>query len=147
MAIAVFDYTAWQTRYPEFNGAVSESMAALLFAEAGLYLDNTDGSRVTDPARRLLYLNMIVAHLAALSGVLEAGGKPTGLVGRVTSATEGSVSVSVETGLAPGTGGWWTQTPYGFAFWSATKRLRSATYVPGIQPSFEPMYGRGAWRR
>lgn len=147
MAIAVFSYDNWLTRYPEFTGAVSESMAALLFAEAGIYLDNTDGSPVVDTARRLIYLNMIVAHLASLSGVLEAGGKPTGLVGRVTQATEGSVAVTVDSGLAAGTGGWWAQTPYGFAFWSATKRLRSATYVPGRQPSFEPMYGRGTWLR
>ena len=146
MAVAVFDYTAWQTRYPEFNGAVSQALAALLFAEAGaLYLDNTDASPVADVTRRLMLLGMIVAHLAAVSGALEAGGKPTGIVGRITEATEGSVSVKAAT-FAPGTSDWWSITSYGFAFWSATKRLRSARYVPAAQPMQEP-FGAGLWRR
>ena len=146
MAVAVFDYTAWQTRYPEFNGAVSAELAALLFDEAGLlYLNNTDASPVADVARRLLLLNMIVAHLAAVSGALEVGGKPTGIVGRVTEATEGSVSVKAAT-FAPGTSDWWSITSYGFAFWTATKRLRSARYVPAAPLMQEP-FGAGLWRR
>lgn len=146
MAIAVFDYTAWLTRYPEFDGAVSAELAALLFTEAGLiYLNNTDASPVADAARRLLLLNMVVAHLAAIGGALEAGGKPTGIVGRITEGTEGSVSVKAAA-FAPGTSDWWGITSYGLAFWAATKRLRSARYVPAPPPMQEP-FGAGLWRR
>lgn len=145
MAIAVFDYAAWVLRYPEF-GAVSEQRAALFFAEAGLYLDNTDASPVQDANRRLLYLNMLTAHIAALSGALEASGKPNGLVGRVSSASEGSVSVSVDSGLVPGTAAWFQQTNYGLAFWQATKTYRSAMYVPAQPYNFEPWSG-ATWRR
>ncbi|MBN4683730.1 DUF4054 domain-containing protein, partial [Pandoraea nosoerga] len=49
MAVATFDYAAWITLFPEFQGAVSEERAALLFAQAGLlYLNNTDCSTVQD---------------------------------------------------------------------------------------------------
>lgn len=141
MAVAVFDYAAWAARYPEFEGRVDASRAASFFTEAGLYLDNTDQSRVQDVGARLMLLNMVVAHLAALSGALEANGQPTGLVGHVTLATQGSVSVSTHTGLIPGSAVWWNQTPYGLSFWAATARFRSASYRAVAQPQFE------RWRR
>lgn len=145
MAIAVFDYTAWSTRYPELAGAVDQALATALFAEAGLYLDNTDYSPVQDVATRLILLNMIVAHLAALGGALD-GGTPSGMVGRVTSASEGTVRVEVDSGLEPGGAAWFAQTPYGFSFWQATKRYRMMQYRPARQPNFEPIRWAG-WRR
>jgi hypothetical protein len=145
MAVAVFNYAAWSTRYREFVGAVDASMAALYFAEAGLYLDNTDGSIVQDVGVRLLLLNMLTAHIAALAGALEPGGVPSGLVGRVSSASEGSVSVSTETGLMPGTAVWFQQTSYGLSFWQASKPYRSARYIGAQTRNLEP-WG-SAWRR
>jgi len=147
MTIAVFNYTAWTTRYPEM-GAVSEEQAALFFSEAGLYLDNTDCSPVQDVTRRLMLLNMLTAHIAALSGALDPSGQPSGTVGAVSSATEGSVSVSFDLGLSPGTAPWYRQTQYGLAFWQATKGLRSAVYVPGPTQITEPWtVGGYSWPR
>lgn len=143
MAVAVFDYSAWQTRYPEF-GAVSSELAALYFSEAGLYLDNSDCSVVEDAGVRLLLLNMLTAHIAAQSGALEANGAPSGQVGRVGSATEGSVSVTFDSGLEAGTAAWFAQTPYGFSFWQATKRYRAAMYRPAAPYVADPWR---AWRR
>lgn len=145
MAIAVFDYAAWSLRYPEFQGAVDANRAALFFAEAGLYLDNTDTSPVADVGVRLVLLGMLVAHISVLSGALEAGGQPSGLVGRVSSATEGSVSVSVDSGLAAGSAVWFQQSSYGLAFWQATRNLRSARYVPA--PAYNANPWANPWRR
>lgn len=145
MASAVFDYAAWSLRYPDLGGAVDANRAALFFAEAGLYLDNTDISPVQDVNVRLMLLGMLTAHIAVLSGALEPGGTPSGMVGRVSSATEGSVSVSVDSGLAPGTAAWFQQTSYGLSFWQATKRCRSATYVAAPAYNMEP-WGQ-PWRR
>lgn len=145
MAIAVFDYTAWITRYPEF-GAVGDERAALFFAEAGLYLDNSDASLVADVTTRLLLLNMVTSHIAVLAGVLEPDGKPSGMVGRVGSASEGGVSVSFDTGLEPGTAAWFQQTSYGLSFWQATKGLRSAVYVPAMPRITDPWRSM-QWRR
>jgi len=145
MAIAEFNYSAWVSRYPEFEGAVDQGRAALFFAEAGLYLDNSDCSPVTDLTARLMLLNMVVAHLAVLSGALEPDGKPTGMVGRISTASEGSVSISVDTGLMPGTAPWFQQTSYGLSFWQATKNLRTARYVPAGAYVSEPW--ASPWRR
>lgn len=144
MAIAVFDYTAWITRFPEFSGAVSEERAALLFSEAAaLYLDNTECSPVQDVTARTHLLYLMTSHLAALSGALNPGGAPSGLVGRVSSATEGSVSVSTDMGAVPGSVAWYQQTSYGLSFWQASKQYRIGRRYAAPRYNFEPrgVYG------
>lgn len=153
MGVAVFNYAAWSARYPELTGpnGVQESLADALFDEAGIYLDNTDGSPVCDVPTRLKLLGMIVAHLAYLEGWTSAGKNPSGFVGRISEASEGSVRVKTADITASGTEQWWVQTPYGFSYWSATAQYRTMMYVPGADRSFEPyggFYGAlGVWPR
>lgn len=142
--VSAFSYPAFIARYPEMK-SIDPAYAQTLFAEAGIYLDNTAGSLVQDVATRGILLNMIVAHLAALGGALD-GGTPSGMVGRVTSASEGTVKIEVDSGLEPGGAAWFAQTPYGFSFWQATKRYRMAQYRPARQPNFDPIRWTG-WRR
>jgi hypothetical protein len=132
MPSAVFDYYAWITRYPEFGDSVPPGLAAAYFDEATAYLDNTDCSPVADLTKRLRLLNMITAHIAALNG---PGSSP--LVGRISNASEGSVSVSADLTGTPAAAAWWMQTKYGAAFWEATKGLRTFRYFPGRQPIFD----------
>lgn len=142
MAIAVFDYALWSARYPELAGSVNETLAGLYFNEAELYLSNTDCSPVEDAGQRLMLLNMLVAHIALLNAAIN-GQAPSGLIGRVTDATEGTVKVSVDAGSIPGSASWYAQTTYGWAYWNATARYRTMRYIPGRQPSFEPLW---PWR-
>ena len=128
MTAVVFDPVAFKARYPEF-ASVSDVLLGMCFGEATLYLSNSDCSPVQDLTRRAMLLNMQVAHIAYLGGALPAGGaggpQP---VGRTSSATEGTVSASLEY-AAPGTAAWFTQTQYGAAFWQATVSLRSFRYI------------------
>jgi len=126
MTVVAFDATAFKTRYPEFNG-VSDSVLAACFSEAGLYVSNTDNSPVKNVANRSVLLNMLTAHIAFLGGKLSADGLPRP-AGRVSEASEGSVSVSTEY-LPAGTHAWFTQTPYGASFWQATSSLRGFRYM------------------
>jgi hypothetical protein len=95
-----------------------------------LYVNNTDCSPVRDIDERTELLNLVTAHLAQLSGVLSADGKP-GPTGRVTSATQGSVSASFG---GPSTTGndeaFWMQTGYGYQYWEATAKYRTMHYIP-----------------
>lgn len=147
MAIVVFDIAAFRERYPEF-ASVSDSLLNAYFVEATVYLNNTDCSPVKNVAVRAVYLNMLVAHLAALNSGVN-GEKPSGLVGRVASASEGSVSVSLGDVPSNSASWWYLQTPYGAAYWQATAPYRQAIYVPGGSPSMYPYhYNRRAyWRR
>lgn len=130
MPVVVFDYATWSARYPELAAALSPAVAQAYFDEASLYLDNTEASPVCDPGQRATLLNMITAHIAAMN---MPGSSP--LVGRITSATEGSVSVQAAYADAtPGSMAWYVQTKYGAAYWAATARYRTGFYTPGAMP-------------
>lgn len=145
----VFNYTAWEARYPEFS-AVMEATAQGYFNEATLYWDNTGCSPVTDPANQLTILNMLTAHIAALYGPQGGAGTgdPGAPVGRISNATEGSVSVALQNDYAPGTVQWYQQTKYGSSFWAATAQYRTARYVRGalqpggLAPFTMPIFGQ-----
>lgn len=127
MTAVVFDPAAFKDRYIEFN-CVSDSALLACFNEAGLYLSNADNSPVQNIARRTLLLNMLTAHIAYIGGLTSAD-KQARPVGRVNSATEGTVSIGLEYGV-PGTAAWFQQSQYGAAFWQATIALRSFRYIP-----------------
>ena len=126
MPAVVFDAAAFKARYPEF-ASVGDLLLQACFGEAGLYLSNTDNSPVQNVTRRAVLLNMLTAHIAALCGALSSDGQPRP-VGRVSSATEGSVSAAFE-GPPPGSAQWFQQSQYGAAFWQATSGLRGFRYL------------------
>lgn len=129
MSAVSFNVTQFKARYPEFV-AVSDTLLSECFADATLYLSNADNSPVQDLVRRARLLNMLVAHIATIGGALSADGQPRPF-GRLSQATEGSVSASFE-GVppTPGSGLWFQQTQYGAAFWAATSSLRGFRYLP-----------------
>lgn len=127
MAAVVFDPIAFKAHYPEF-AAVPDATLTACFMEAGLYLSNADNSPVQNLTRRATLFNMLTAHVAYLGGLLSADGMPRP-VGRVSQASEGSVSAGFEY-LAPGSAAWFFQTQYGASFWQATTSLRGMRYIP-----------------
>ena len=124
MAAVVFDAARFKARYPEFS-EISDGYLSLCFDSATLYLSNSDNSPVQDLVRREQLLFMLTAHVAATGGALSGGGANP--AGRISSATEGSVSVSYELN-APSSAAWFAQTQYGLSFWQATSNLRSFRY-------------------
>ena len=128
MAQVVFDPIRFKDAYPEFAG-VADGFLANCFEIATLYLSNEDCSVVQDLARRETLLWMLTAHVAYLRGALSPAGVAGGPspVGRVSSATQGSVSVSTDYPSHP-TAAWFAQTGYGAMFWQATSKLRSFVY-------------------
>lgn len=127
--VAVWSYATFIARYPEFS-SVNPTQLAALFVEAGLYLNNTPCSPVRCLTRRGMLLNMLVAHIAFIGGLLSADGQPRP-VGRVSQATEGTVSASFAGVMpTPGTGDWFQQSQYGSAFWQATTSVRGMRYIP-----------------
>lgn len=125
MAVVIFDPTAFKEAYPQF-AAVSDAVLENYFNLATLYLSNKDCSIVQDVGRRTTLLWLLTAHIAFLSGALNPDGTP-GMVGRISSATEGSVSVSAEMPGNPNAA-WFNQTAWGAMFWQSTLSLRSFRY-------------------
>jgi len=121
MPIVTFSPQLFTQRYPEFN-ALDPVLLGLYFNEATMYCRNDGGGPVHDIQTLTAFLNMLTAHIAALNGGVN-GQSATALVGRVSSASEGSVHISVEMKV-PDTASWLMQTKYGAAYWEASKPYR-----------------------
>lgn len=144
-AIAVFNYPAWVARYPEF-ATVSEPTADAYFAEAQIFHANDGSGPVNDATQQLVLLNMMTAHIAARYAIIN-GEPPSPLIGNITNATEGSVSVGVKTlaDAAPGTQAWLVQTKYGSDYWFATAVFRSFMYRAPWPRNVDPYSPMGPW--
>lgn len=143
MPAVVFDTGRFLARFPEFENVADEQLQAL-FNEATLYLDNTDASLVTNVAAREALFILLVAHLAQLNFGSKTS-PATPLVGRVTSVSEGSVSISGDAPALPGTATWYGLTKYGISYWQATAPWRTMHYRPGRSWPQERTRG-GQWQ-
>lgn len=126
-AIATFVPADFRAVYPAFAGTTDAQLQSA-FNQATIYLrnDGTSGIRSQVIQTELLY--MLTAHIAQLLGY--AGTDGPALVGRVASASEGSVSVSTDFPTTPNNA-WYMQTQYGAMFWQATAARRTVNYRPG----------------
>lgn len=133
--VASFDYYIWQFRFPELAVWVPQGLASSFFDEATLYLNNTPHSLIRDVKQRAIILGQITAHIAALRAPLK-NQESSPLVGRISTASEGSVSVGVDLAGLPGTAVWFAQTKYGLMAWQAMAQFRGARYIPGPRPNY-----------
>lgn len=151
--VVTFNFQTFVAIFPEFAN-VNQTAAASWFNRASFLC----GNEACNPANRqpgmlqdLLYL--LTAHIGWLNAPRDASGNPaaTGqpaspIVGRINTASEGSVSVGADMGDA--TAGspsqpWYEQTKYGAEYWAATAFVRTARYsaMPTIIPG--PVYPGG----
>jgi hypothetical protein len=132
------DYVWFTKNYPETREFVSPERYEQLFDIATMMLDNTGSSFVRDTGRRQRLLHLLICHLAQVSGLLQPSAGPGAVtggmgVGRVSSASEGAVSVSFDYPAVPGAE-WFNMSQYGALFWSATAIFRrGGRYYPGPQ--------------
>lgn len=147
--IATFNYETWITRYPEFKDVTAE-LAKVYFDEATLYHRNDGTGSVDTVETQLTLLNMLTAHIAAQYVLPDGSPAPSNSpVGRVSSASEGSVSASMENNYKAGSPQWFQTTKYGSAYWNVMKAYRTVryranpSYVGGYP--FGRYYGRGGW--
>lgn len=128
--IVAFDYAQWIATFPEFAVTVNPTQAQSYFNLATSIHRNDGGGPVNNEAQQLTLLNLVTAHIAAMFSP-PACGTPSGLVGRINSATEGSVSVqaaysnNVSEQMA-----WFIQTKYGAMYWTAAAPYRTMRYLP-----------------
>jgi hypothetical protein len=100
------------------------------FTAATLMLQNSCCSVVRDAPTRQMLLWLLTAHITALLNGVN-GQPPQGVVGRVSNAAEGSVSVAVAySSTVTQSEAYFTQTPWGAQYWQSTLAYRTARYVP-----------------
>lgn len=126
--VVQFDPEAFKAAYPQF-AAVPDTALTGNFDTASLLLQNTCCSVVQDANKRAQFLNLITAHLTQLLNGIN-GQAASGVVGRISDATEGSVSVSTEFATQSEMAAFYAQTQFGAIFWTAVAPYRLARYVP-----------------
>jgi hypothetical protein len=145
-AVATFDYASWIARYPELANT-GPTMAALLYAEAGIYWNNTGWcGAVCDVPTQTMLMNMLTAHIAFLAnGDINDAAASGAVAGHIDQATQGSVAISASIASnVPLTAAFFMQTKYGLAFWQATAKWRTARYRPSYRsPLVGAPYGYG----
>ena len=117
MPAVVFDKARFQAAYPEVQA--TDAQLEMWFTQAHSIVEKLE--------EREMLLFLLVRHFAALNERAAQGG----LVGRIASATEGSVSVSADMGAVGSNAAWYLQTPYGATYWQLTAKYRRFRYVPG----------------
>lgn len=142
--VVTFNYAAWAALFPQFSTITQNQVTNLVLPMAETYCRNDGGGPVTTAAQQTNLLNLMVAHCCQLLFGVN-GNQPSELVGRISDATEGSVSVSADFPTTP-TNAWFVQTPFGAMFWQATAPYRTANYRPGCAPYAGPGYRFGLGR-
>ena len=125
MDVVVFDPAEFLAMYPQFQNVYTPEQLGTFFNVACMICDNTENSLVKDLTERKTLLYLLVCHIATLQ---ERG---TAIVGTITSASKGGVSVS----LQPYTNNpnWYTQTQCGSTYWLLTQKYRTGMrYVDWI---------------
>jgi hypothetical protein len=141
--VVVFVPATFKTLFPEF-ATVGDAVLAFNFDLATLFLNNNCCSVVQSAPKRETLLNLLVAHITALRNGAN-GQAASGIVGRVSSASEGSVSVDADLGDVPFSAAYFAQTQWGLMFWRATAPWRQMIYVapPAVCADVEPGAGFG----
>lgn len=112
--VVIFDADEFRARFPKWV-AKPDAELENNFDKACLILNNTSKSIVKDLKERKSLLYLLVCHITELS---ERGG---GVVGNLSSATQGKVSTSF--GMAANQN-WFNQTQCGYLFWQAMAKYR-----------------------
>lgn len=128
--IVELDHNRFKEAYPQFN-LLNDTQLQMLFVKACSLLNNTKCSYVKDLAEREMLLFLLMAHMAMIQGQINEGNSA---VGRASSASEGSVSVSLDYGQTTNAEKWYTQTPYGAEYCQMTSKYRSFLYTLGVMP-------------
>ncbi|WP_164781655.1 DUF4054 domain-containing protein [Mesorhizobium sp. M7A.F.Ca.MR.148.00.0.0] len=134
--IVNFDYASFIAIYPQFATLSQPQVLQGALPIAELYCRNDGGGPVTKAETQTMLLNLMVAHICQITYGAN-GQAPAGIVGRVSNASEGSVSVAAEFPMTPNNA-WFMQTPFGAAFWQATAAYRTMRYIPGPRRTFNP---------
>jgi len=124
--VVVFDPAAFKVVFDEFATVPDAKLNYYFNLAATTILDNSENACIPLVERTILF-DLLVAHQAELKKRIEEGN--SGLVGRISSASEGSVSISTDYQIQGNTAQWYNQTPYGAQYWAMTAKYRTFTYV------------------
>lgn len=143
MSQHVFSYNSFVGQFPEFGSlGMTESQLQVYWTMGTQYINPNDGTYMAGDVLQLA-LDLMCAHLAKCFTQINAGEQQT----VVSSASEGSVSVSLEPPPATSGWQWWlSATAYGQQLRSLLRAQSVAGfYVGGSEERSAFRKGGGLW--
>lgn len=127
MAVVVLDIPEFRAMFfgQFIDPPYTDDVISVYFDWACVFINNSESGLISvcgGMRKRIIYLMM--AHLLTLN----APGKDGSTVGRVSSASQGSVSVALDFPTTANNA-WWVQTQYGAMVWELTRRYRSFRWI------------------
>lgn len=138
------NFDAWIAQFPEFSNTVSEVQFQLWLVVATTLHRNDGGGPVSNVQSQTVLLSLALAHLCFI--YLGTNTQPSAqVVGRINSASEGSVAVTTDYGAnVSQSEAFWTQSKYGALYFQMTSVYRVMRYIPNPRPSLSSaIYGPG----
>ena len=130
--VFVFDPAAFKLAYPQFAKFTDEQLNYFFETVENRIIDNTESSCIS-LANRKIWFYLLVAHKGVLQNRIDDGGGEQ--VGRTSSATEGSISVTMDYNMGSGAmEQWLNQTAYGAEFSALSSAWRKALWVSADHP-------------
>ncbi|RKS87327.1 uncharacterized protein DUF4054 [Orbus hercynius] len=142
MDIVEFDVEEFRLVYPMFadKEKFNDTMLEFSFSKAETYVNNTKCGYVKNLTTRKIMLYMLTAHIVTLQAQAINGEWYAGVM---SSATEGSVSISMATHNITPRNAWYLKTPFGAEYWEMTSKYRTFNYQSvQSRPSWEGTNGR-----
>lgn len=149
-----FSWTTFTTWFPEFSCMTSVQGQAF-FDLAGAFVENSTRNPLWCYGVLPQVLYLVTAHLAWLRAPRDANGNPAatgtppniGIVGRINSATQGSVSVGTTLDGEAGSPSeaFYAQTQYGLMAWQAMVVGRSFRYTVNPTIVAQPVFPGAPW--
>jgi Protein of unknown function (DUF4054) len=136
-----FSYATFIASFPEFSALSSGQVQAYFNRATGSIIGNSVTNPIFNDGNLPYLIYLATAHVAWLNCPKDANGNPaaTGansppanLVGRISTANEGSVSLALEWPLDGNSSAqekYLSQTKYGVEFWAALAPYRTAQYA------------------
>lgn len=126
--IVVFVPADFKAAFPEFS-TVADAVLDLNFDVATLIIANTCEGIILDAVKREKLLNLATAHITQLRNGANGGG-PSGIVGQIIAARQGSINISAAEIRANVNQAWFMQTQWGALLWMALAPYRTFRYIP-----------------
>lgn len=126
--VVTLDPVAFATEFPEF-AYLSGPQITEFFAIATTFHRNDGGGPIATAQVQTEALYCVTAHFAKLYAPTPSGQNAPDNVGRVSDASEGSVSASFDYPAGTPTMAFWVQTKYGARYWALTAPYRTMRYI------------------
>lgn len=126
--IVVFVPADFKAAFPEFS-TVADAVLDVNFDVATLIIANTCEGIIMDAVKREKLLNLATAHITQLRNGANGGG-PSGIVGQIIAARQGSINIGAAEIRANANQAWFMQTEWGMLLWMALAPYRTFRYVP-----------------